>query len=152
MGALQRLDDLIDKFDNLERELDLFGEHILSTTEVDHLVVDMNIAQLDAGKDSNDFSIIPEYKESTIAIKKKKGQVYTRVTLQDKRDFKGGMKARNYQRKLEIVTEDDAQKAKGIFEKYGDSVFGLNKNNMAILRGEKLKPEFQLFTRKYFNL
>lgn len=148
MGPLAKMDRLERILSNMDKALEDHGELMMESTEVDHMMVDFNILQMDAGKDSNDKDIVPEYTERTVAIKKKKGQVYSRVTLEDTREFKGGMKVRSYRNKAEILSEDS--KSGMLQEKYGDTIFGLNDKHMAMLRSF-LKPHFQIFLRKYIN-
>lgn len=148
MGVLDRLDKIERNLSGMDQAVQDYAESLMESPEVDHLMVDLNIKQMDAGKDSNGKSITPDYTERTVAIKKKKGQVSSRVTLEDTRDFKGGMKVRNYQSKAEILSEDS--KSEMLQSKYGESIFGLNNEHMAVMRNF-LKPNFQIFLRKYIN-
>lgn len=144
---------VLDKFERVERiltdmdrELEDYGEFLLESSEVDHLVTDMNKEQMIRGKDANNKDIRPEYTERTKAIKEKKGQIYDRVTLLDTGEFQGGMKARNANKKLEILSEDS--KSEALQNKYTPFIFGLNDQHLAMLRNY-LKPKFQIFLRKY---
>lgn len=148
MGVLDKLDRVERILSNMDQELNEHGEFLMESTEVDHMMVDLNILQMDAGKDSNDKDIVPEYTARTVEIKKKKGQPYNHVTLEDKREFKGGMKVRNFRSKAEILSEDS--KSGALQEKYGETIFGLNEKHMEMLRAF-LKPNFQIFLRKYIN-
>ncbi len=148
MGALEKFDNVIRKLSGMDQELEELGEAIMSSTEVDHMMVDMNILQMDKGKDAFDKQIEPAYTSRTVEIKKKKGQQADYVTLEDTRAFKGAMKVRNFKSKAEILSEDE--KSAGLQAKYGEQIFGLNDNHLAMLRNF-LKPKFQLHLRRYIN-
>src|SRR5688572_28563253 len=54
-------------------------------------IIDLNSAQMRAGKESTGDDIWPPYKPLTIEIKKVKGQPWEHVTLYDEGDFQRAM-------------------------------------------------------------
>lgn len=142
---LQQIEDLLGRVD---QELNEFGETILESPEVERMAVKFNQEQMLAGKDANDRNITPDYTERTIEIKKSKGQVYSRVTLKDKGDFQDNMEVRNANKKLEILSNDS--KSEALQLKYGESIFGLNDQHLAMLRGYML-PKFKLHLNQYLR-
>lgn len=148
MGALDKFERLERTLSGMDEALNDYGEQLMESIEIDHLVVDLNIEQMKAGKDSNDNDITPPYKTKTIAKKIKKGQPYDRVTLRDEGDFQNSMKVRNANKKLEILSEDS--KSGKLQDKYGEFIFGLNSRNFYKVQ-EYLKPKFLAFLRNYIR-
>lgn len=84
------------------------------------------------GRDEKIMDYMP-YRPSTIRRKLKKGQPTTRVTLKDTGEFYESMFVVFDSEGFYITSNDD--KAKGLVEKYGSTIFRLtNKNFTRILR------------------
>lgn len=148
MDAFAKFDNVIDKLSGMDKALKDFADDILDDPEVNDFMIKMNIKQMDAGKDANNMSIVPDYTERTVAIKQKKGQIYSRVTLEDTGDFKGAMKTQNRGNKIDFYSEDS--KSEMLQAKYGPAIFGLNEKNIQVLRSY-LKPNFKIFLSNYIK-
>jgi hypothetical protein len=79
--------------------------------------------QMADGKQSDGKNISPGYKPTTIAIKKRKGQPYDRVTLKDTGAFYKATFADV--RDKEIIIDSADSKTEALLKKYGDKIFGL---------------------------
>lgn len=101
------------------------------------LMIDLNIAQMQAGKRNDDTRITPEYAPKTIILKKKKGQPYDRVTLRDTGDFHNSLRVKRYPRQKELFAYD--VKSEYLQDKYGDGILGLNQLSLNLVK-EKMKP------------
>lgn len=103
-------------------------------------VLDMNIAQLQQGKDSKGKNIKPKYTPRTVEYKKLKGDPYDRVTLKDEGDFyRGFYLEHNNSFPLYILSTD--LKTGKLAEKYGSDIFGLDKQNKKEFAILYIKPK-----------
>jgi len=148
MGVLDRLDNIESVLSGMDKALEDYGASLMQSSEVENMMIDLNIKQMDEGFRADDTTIEPEYTANTVEIKKSKGQPYNRVTLQDTGEFKMNMKIKSSNSKAEILSSDS--KSDELQEKYGKAIFGLNDEHLAMLR-EFLQPQFQIFLRKYIS-
>lgn len=94
----------------------------------DHYAIDLNIAQMEEGKDSKDRPIVPEYTETTVEYKKLAQQPYDRVTLNDTGEFRKEMVLDAARFPLNITSRD--KKTAGLIGKYGKDIFGFTKDSL----------------------
>jgi hypothetical protein len=119
------------------------------TDENKSLIEDKNIAQLEAGKDSNANDITPAYSEFTKRYKQSKGQVYDRVTLHDTGSFYNGITANPMSTGFEMINNDS--KWGKLTEKYGEAIIGLSEKSISELREEVYYPEMKRELVNYFD-
>lgn len=100
-------------------------------------VLDLNKIQLESGLKNDNSKIIPPYKPSTVVKKKKQGKEFRWVTLEDKGDFKRGMKLNLRSEDMLIYSTD--KKTENLKKKYTSAIFGLTSSSLQELRIE-LKP------------
>ena len=116
------------------------------------IIEELQREQLDAGRKSNGRRILPEYAESTIKRKIRKGQPTDRVTLKDKGVFYAGIKATFSRTDMMIDITSVDVKTKFLVEGYGAKIFGLNKDFLGVYIDE-YEPDFtSLIVRKFCNL
>jgi len=131
----------ISKFEKLDS--DRIVSDLIRANNV--LVADLQRAQLMAGKDAEGQEITPEYRPSTKAIKRRKGQPTDKVTLKDTGKFYKATKAIILSDRFELDSLDI--KRNKLTDKYGEQIFGLTEENIAILR-EKIKPSILEIVRQ----
>jgi hypothetical protein len=78
------------------------------------------------------------YTETTIAIKKEKGQPYDRVTLRDTGDFHASFYITTTDKDFEIKASDS--KTQGLKKKYGNQILGLTEEHVAEVAAEYVYP------------
>lgn len=110
----------------------------------DFYAIDLNIAQMERGKDSKDQPIVPEYAEATIEYKKIEGQPYDRVTLNDTGQFRKEMVLEAARFPLNITSTD--KKTPKLIGKYGKDIFGFTKESLKNF-GEQIFGQ----VKKYFR-
>jgi hypothetical protein len=112
-------------------------------------VIDLNTNQLLAGKDSLGGFITPPYRSKLYAAFKlgenPKGVVDLRLTG----DFHNSFFIKSTQWPLTIFAKDP--KTKELTEKYGDTIFGLDKQSISTL-AEDIKPDVVDYYRKLLRL
>lgn len=148
MSVFDKINHVENVLTGMDKALEDYGESLMNSVEVDHLMVDANIAQMQEGERADGSRITPEYTQNTIEIKESKGQPIDRVTLKDTGDFRLNMKVKTSSSKVELLSTDS--KSDHLQAKYGEGIFGLNDQHLAMLRGY-LKPKFQLFLRNYIK-
>lgn len=119
-----------------------------AVNDVEDEMADMNVEQMNAGIDSDGNDIEPEYSPVTVAIKKKAGKVYDRVTLRDTGDFQDKIRVKRYPKKRELYSFD--KKSEKLQDKYGYQILGLTDANMGRIR-MKMKPLIARDVRQYFK-
>lgn len=103
-------------------------------------VVDLNIAQMNAGQYNDGSMIEPAYTERTVEIKKAKGQRSDVVTLNDEGIFQSKMYLEGRGFPYEINSSD--LKTGLLDEKYdADKFFGLQETNKAKVSQDLIKEE-----------
>lgn len=141
--SLQIFDELKQRIRSLP--IDEFLKEAIQENEAE--LADLNITQLQQGKDHEGDDIDPAYTPFTKQIKAFKGQPTDKVTLEDTGDFYAGMFAEVRGKKV-LFGSDDSKTTK-IVKKYGGQVFGLTDENKAEASQELLKPELIEKTRNY---
>jgi hypothetical protein len=107
-------------------------------------MADYNAQQLYQGLRSDGDEINPQYSETTIAIKKEKGQVTDRVTLKDTGAFYAGLRVVVSGNNVTIDSTDE--KSEKLFDKYStqrSNIFGLNPQFKREYLNEVLQPEWR---------
>lgn len=106
-------------------------------------IIDMNAQEqlFESGENSLGVSIASyaPYSPITIEIKKLKGQPTNRVTLRDEGDFESSFYLVISDKQFEIKASD--WKTEELVEKYGSSILGLTKENIASLTWDYIYPE-----------
>jgi hypothetical protein len=108
-----------------------------SLEEEKKYTVDLNREQLSRGMNADETPIEPGYKPRTVAIKKRKGQPFDRVTLKDTGDFHRGMKLSTFQKEFVLSSTD--WKINILVPKYGARIFGVPQSKKHELQ-QRLKP------------
>lgn len=110
-------------FKGIEHGLD--AEAVTIIEENDHILIDMNTAQLYEGLNSKGQSLDSiggSYAPLTIEIKKTKGQPTDRVTLKDEGDFYKGFYVKTTDGMWQISSSDD--KTDKLIKDWGEDIFG----------------------------
>jgi hypothetical protein len=106
-------------------------------------IIDMNAQEqlFESGENSLGVSIASyaPYTPITIEIKRMKGQPTNRVTLRDEGDFESSFYLVISDKQFEIKASD--WKTEELVEKYGSSILGLTKENIASLTWDYIYPE-----------
>lgn len=114
------------RFDYLSRNVEPFLMQTLKGREAE--IEDLNLAQLEAGKDSTGKAIKPDYTPFTKAIKQAKGQPSDRVTLKDEGDFHKSITYKVEQKALAYDATDP--KTEALEDKYGEEILGLDEASL----------------------
>ena len=96
--------------------------------------------QLWKGERGDGKRIVPEYAETTIKIKKSKGQPTNRVTLRDTGEFYSEMDVDYSSKDFLIVNYDE--KFNKLEKKYTSEILGLNSESQDLLR-ERVKTKIE---------
>ena len=106
-------------------------------------IIDMNAQEqlFESGENSLGVSIASyaPYAPITIEIKKMKGQPTNRVTLRDEGDFESSFYLVISDKQFEIKASD--WKTEELVKKYGSSILGLTKENIASITWDYIYPE-----------
>lgn len=131
--------------DNIPNET----ESIVKSNE--SFIVNLNTkTQLYAkGEGSDGERLVPDYSAFTVQIKQLIGQPYDRVTLFYSGKFYKGffVKYNKSNMTIEIWSKDD--KTIPLILKYGEDIFGLNKDNQEILNEKIIKPALWNYLKRY---
>lgn len=141
--------ELSQKIQRTISELPKVSQQIIRDNEQE--IVELNQEQLYSGYDSDNQQIFPAYSGSTIFIKRSKNQPFNRVTLFDTGDFYRGfrIKLNGYNKPFNIFSTDS--KSSDLVDKYGSSIFGLNRTNQEYINYEIIKPELERYLRSQFG-
>lgn len=115
------------RFDWLSRNVEPFLMDTLKGREAE--IEDLNLGQLEQGKDSQGQDIKPDYTPYTKAIKSAKGQPTDRVTLKDEGDFHKSITYKVQQKSLEYQATDP--KTEALEDKYGEEILGLDDSSLS---------------------
>ncbi len=141
---IEAVQDMIDDLKDFERLRDQILLDLVKDRE--RQIIQMNKEQLKSGTTGQGSEITPAYRPSTIERKKRRGQPYDRVTLEDEGDFHASFFV-NYGDDFFELDSDD-QKRVYLERKYGEKIYGLNVENLGRLIND-LRDEFiQAFRRK----
>ena len=109
--------------------------------ETKETIADLNAEQMNKGQKADGKEINPQYSQTTVEIKRKKGQPTDRVTLKDTGAFYQGIYVSVDSSR--VVTESTDSKSTGLQKKYGENIFGLNDLFKREYLNEKLRPSFK---------
>lgn len=145
MSAIAKMKELRRRFEKIPVDKIVGYALLPEMSEIERL----NRKQMEAfGIDSTGSSIEPEYKRTTVRIKKAKGQESDFVTLKDSGDFHGSIRAKLFKNKVRITSSDG--KAPMLFQKYGESVLGLAPFNIKFI-AQKIRPKVARLTIKHLK-
>jgi hypothetical protein len=119
----------VEELKNKLKSVDVPGIAVKSIQQKSDDLIGWQKEQLFAGKNSAGRNIRPFYKQSTIANKKKSGQPYDRVTLNDHEDFYDGIIVDIGTQVWNLTSTDS--KTQELIAKYSPKIFGLNKISIA---------------------
>jgi hypothetical protein len=116
-------------------------QNIIQENEAE--IIDMNAQEqlFESGENSLGVSIASyaPYAPITVEIKSLKGQPTNRVTLRDEGDFESSFYLVISDKQFEIKASD--WKTEELVKKYGSSILGLTKENIASLTWDYIYPE-----------
>lgn len=130
--------------DNLKKYKDSINEYMEDITRsIEDEIKEINVhQQYDLGQDRNGDSITPEYAESTIRYKRRKGQPTDRVTLQDTGQYHDTFNIRYEDEGFELYAND--WKAGFLDKKYGKEIYGLQDEAARELADQVYQPRMIL--------
>lgn len=134
------MEAIINLIDNLKKYKDSINEYMEDITRsIEDEIKEINVhQQYDLGQDRNGDSITPEYAESTIRYKRRKGQPTDRVTLQDTGQYHDTFKIRYENEGFELYAND--WKAGFLDKKYGKEIYGLQDEAARELADQVYQP------------
>ena len=137
---IREMEAIINLIDNLKKYKDSINEYMEDITRsIEDEIKEINVhQQYDLGQDRNGDSITPEYAESTIRYKRRKGQPTDRVTLQDTGQYHDTFKIRYENEGFELYAND--WKAGFLDKKYGKEIYGLQDEAARELADQVYQP------------
>lgn len=109
------------------------------TRSIEDEIKEINVHQhYNLGQDRNGDAITPEYAESTIRYKRRKGQPTDRVTLQDTGQYHDTFKIRYEAEGFELYAND--WKVGFLDKKYGKEIYGLQDEAARELADQVYQP------------
>ena len=143
----------MDVFSEARRKIEALKENVNQVIKITFernksIIIEYNAKEqmYKLGENSKGSLIKPKYANSTISIKKSKGQPYDRVTLRDTGDFHKSLKVVAYDNYVEVYS--DSLKALGLVEKYGDDIFGVRDDLMREFVEVYILPKIEQMTKK----
>jgi len=140
--GIPKLDNLIDRLETIP--VNAFIARSLDENK--EIVEDLIGLQHEAGIDGTGKRIKPEYTQTTIRIKKGKGQPTDRVTLKDEGDFRKGITQRVRKNRADIFGRDP--KTEALKDKYGPEILDHTEESKKEIQ-QQILPDLQLLTKKY---
>lgn len=145
---MERIDKLVDNLEQLlggkmEEFVEAAGE------KQKDLMIELNQLQLDAGERADGSKIEPPYTETTVQIKRGKGQPTNKVTLFDQGNFYNSEKVFKYQKAF--VLEFTDEKTEALIKKYGEGIEGLNQDHLERV-SEAMLPDLHKMTKNYLQV
>lgn len=137
---------MMDAINRMDKGMGAAVKRSLRQPLTEATIIDMNVEQQLAGKDSDGLPIDPPYAELTIALKKIKGQPFDRVTLEDEGDFHAAVTIQWRSNDMFIFSKDE--KNDKLTKKYGWQIFGLNDKNLAEIRLDHSLPYLLAYARE----
>lgn len=113
--------------------------------DIEHIILDMNIEQLEKHGIDGEGIELPEYTDLTKIIKRSKGQITEHVTLKDEGDFHESFFIIYKDKEFTIYSDDI--KTNKLINKYGIQIFGLIAKNMEEMI-DLIRPELLQKARK----
>ena len=137
---IREMEAITNLIDNLKKYKDSINEYMEDITRsIEDEIKEINVhQQYDLGQDRNGDSITPEYAESTIRYKRRKGQPTDRVTLQDTGQYHDTFKIRYEDEGFELYAND--WKAGFLDKKYGKEIYGLQDEAARELADQVYQP------------
>ena len=137
---VREMEAITSLIDNLKKYKDSINEYMEDITRsIEDEIKEINVhQQYDLGQDRNGDSITPEYAESTIRYKRRKGQPTDRVTLQDTGQYHDTFKIRYEDEGFELYAND--WKAGFLDKKYGKEIYGLQDEAARELADQVYQP------------
>ena len=134
---MKAITTLIESLKRYKDEINDYMEDI--TRSIEDEIKEINVhQQYDLGQDRNGKRITPEYAESTIRYKRRKGQPTNRVTLQDTGQYHDTFKIRYEDEGFELYAND--WKAGFLDKKYGKEIYGLQDEAARELADQVYQP------------
>ena len=137
---IREMEAITNLIDNLKKYKDSINEYMEDITRsIEDEIKEINVhQQYDLGQDRNGDAITPEYAESTIRYKRRKGQPTDRVTLQDTGQYHDTFKIRYEDEGFELYAND--WKAGFLDKKYGKEIYGLQDEAAMQLADQVYQP------------
>ena len=141
---IREMEAITNLIDNLKKYKDSINEYMEDITRsIEDEIKEINVhQQYDLGQDRNGDSITPEYAESTIRYKRRKGQPTDRVTLQDTGQYHDTFNIRYEDEGFELYAND--WKAGFLDKKYGKEIYGLQDEAARELADQVYQPRMIL--------
>lgn len=134
---MEAITNLIENLTKYKANINEYMEDI--TRSIEDEIKEINIhQQYDLGQYRNGDAITPEYAESTIRYKRRKGQPTDRVTLQDTGQYHDTFKIRYEDEGFELYAND--WKAGFLDKKYGKEIYGLQDEAARELADQVYQP------------
>lgn len=134
---MEAITNLIENLTKYKANINEYMEDI--TRSIEDEIKEINVhQQYDLGQDRNGDAITPEYAESTIRYKRRKGQPTDRVTLQDTGQYHDTFKIRYEDEGFELYAND--WKAGFLDKKYGKEIYGLHDEAARELADQVYQP------------
>ena len=134
---MEAITNLIESLTKYKANINEYMEDI--TRSIEDEIKEINIhQQYDLGQDRSGYAITPEYAESTIRYKRRKGQPTDRVTLQDTGQYHDTFKIRYEAEGFELYAND--WKAGFLDKKYGKEIYGLQDEAARELADQVYQP------------
>lgn len=134
---MEAITNLIENLTKYKANINEYMEDI--TRSIEDEIKEINVhQQYDLGQDRNGDAITPEYAESTIRYKQRKGQPTDRVTLQDTGQYHDTLKIRYEGEGFELYAND--WKAGFLDKKYGKEIYGLQDEAARELADQVYQP------------
>lgn len=134
---MEAITNLINRLTDYRDNINNYMEDI--TRSIEDEIKELNVhQQYDLGQDRYGNEIRPEYAESTIRYKRRKGQPTDRVTLQDTGQYHDTFKIRYEDEGFELYAND--WKAGFLDKKYGKEIYGLQDEAARELADQVYQP------------
>ena len=134
---MEAITNLIENLTKYKANINEYMEDI--TRSIEDEIKEINVhQQYDLGQDRNADAITPEYAESPIRYKRRKGQPTDRVTLQDTGQYHDTLKIRYEDEGFELYAND--WKAGFLDKKYGKDIYGLQDEAARELADQVYQP------------
>ena len=134
---MEAITNLIENLTKYKVNINEYMEDI--TRSIEDEIKEINVhQQYDLGQDRYGYAITPEYSESTIRYKRRKGQPTDRVTLQDTGQYHDTFKIRYEAEGFELYAND--WKAGFLDKKYGKEIYGLQDEAARELADQVYQP------------
>lgn len=146
---MEAITNLINRLTDYRDNINNYMEDI--TRSIEDEIKELNVhQQYDLGQDRYGNEIRPEYAESTIRYKRRKGQPTDRVTLQDTGQYHDTFKIRYEAEGFELYAND--WKAGFLDRKYGKEIYGLQDDAARELADQVYQPRMIQKLKKILSI